>query len=357
MISMRRMLSRLAFALAAIFVIGCATRAPAAAEQATSSATPAAQSVLRSVALDPALEERILALDPEHVSDTDVAATLSKAPAPRIVLLHGGVIGTDLIMASAGRFLVGMGYPENRIRHPGDRSWSQSPYGNSTQIAGLIAWYYEHDGMRPMMIGHSQGGIQAVKVLYELAGRYESSLRVWDPYTDKALPRTTIVDPLSGAERPVVGLTLSYVSAVGAGGAALMLPNQWSMAGKVHTVPDTVTEFTGFSVGMDSMAWSLPGINATTEYRHNGTAEVRNVALPSVYNHLTVPVVGPLASDPVARAWIDAYIPGEPASDPPGEKAGYATLWAADVWYSVKKHWTLEAQRLIRARRGAFGSP
>jgi len=26
-------------------------------------------------------------------------------------------------------------------------------------------------------------------------------------------------------------------------------------------------------------------------------------------------------------------------------------LWAADVWFSVKKHWTLEAQRLIRARR------
>jgi hypothetical protein len=25
-------------------------------------------------------------------------------------------------------------------------------------------------------------------------------------------------------------------------------------------------------------------------------------------------------------------------------------LWAADVWYSIKKHWVLELQRLIRAR-------
>jgi hypothetical protein len=26
-------------------------------------------------------------------------------------------------------------------------------------------------------------------------------------------------------------------------------------------------------------------------------------------------------------------------------------LWAADVWYSIKKHWCLEAQRLVRAER------
>jgi hypothetical protein len=347
----------LALSLAAILVAACATRAPAAEEGVASSAPPAARSVLRSVAIDPALEERILALDPGHVSETDVATTLSKAPAPHIVLLHGGVVFTDRIMASAGRFLVGMGYPENRIRDSVDRSWSVSPYEDSAKIAGLLAGYYEREGMRPMMIGHSQGGIQAIKVLYELAGRYDSSVHVWNPYTGQALARTTIVDPLTGAERPVVGLTLSYVSVVGAGGAALMLPNQWSMAGKMHAIPDSVVEFTGFSVGFDLLAWSLPGINSTTEFRHNGTAEVRTVALPAVYNHLTVPIVGPLAEDPVARAWIDAYVPGKAASDAPGESAGYATLWAADVWHSVKKHWALEAQRLIRAKRAAAGSP
>jgi hypothetical protein len=344
-------------ALAAMLVVGCATRPPASAAPVASSAPPAAQSVLRAIALDPALEERILALDPEHVSADDVAATLSKAPAPHIVLLHGGVVGTDLIMASAGRFLVGMGYPEDRIRRPGDRSWSVSPYEDGAQIAGLVAWYYEREGMRPMMIGHSQGGIQAVKVLYELAGRYDPEIRVWDPYAGRALARTTIVDPLTGSERPVVGLKLSYVSVVAAGGAALLLPNQWSMAGRMHRIPNNVIEFTGFSVGFDLLAWSLPGVNETTEFRHNGDANVRNVALPAVYNHLTVPVAGPLASDPVTRAWIDAYVPGRPASDVPGESAGYATRWAADVWYSVKKHWTLEAHRLIRARRALRGSP
>jgi hypothetical protein len=28
-------------------------------------------------------------------------------------------------------------------------------------------------------------------------------------------------------------------------------------------------------------------------------------------------------------------------------------LWAADVWHSIKKHWCLEAQRLIRAQRAS----
>jgi hypothetical protein len=339
-------------AVAAILAVGCATRAPAPAEIA---ANPAAQSVLRSVAIDRALEDRILALDPGHISDADFAATLSKAPAPRIVLLHGGIFPTHLIMASAGRFLVGMGYPENRIRHPGDRSWSRSPYEDSARIAGLIAWYYERDGLHPMMIGHSQGGIQAIKVLYELAGRFDSAVHVWNPYTDEALPRTTIVDPLTGAERPVVGLTLSYVSVVGAGGAAILLPNQWSMAGKLQTIPNTVDDFTGFSVGLDSVAWTLPG--APTEFRHNGTAEVRSVELPAVYNHLTVPVVAPLVDDEATRAWINAYVPNQTTSEPPPQTVGYAALWVADVWYSVRKHWALEAQRLIRAKRAVLGSP
>lgn len=342
-------------AFAAILAVGCATRAPAPAESVA--AAPAPQSVLRSVAIERTLEDRILALDPEHISDDDFAATLSKAPAPHVVLLHGGVLGTHLIMASAGRFLVGMGYPEAKIRHPGDRSWSHSPYENSAHIAGIIAWYYERDGMRPMMIGHSQGGIQAIKVLYELAGRFDSTVPVWSPFTDAALPRTTIVDPLTGAERPVVGLTVSYVSVVGAGGAAILLPNQWNMAGKMHTIPNTVDDFTGFSVGLDLIAWTLPGINPTSEFRHNGTAAVRSVALPAVYNHLTVPIVGPLADDAATRAWINAYVPDRTTSDPPPQTVGYAPLWAADVWYSVKKHWTLEAQRLIRARREALGSP
>jgi hypothetical protein len=31
-------------------------------------------------------------------------------------------------------------------------------------------------------------------------------------------------------------------------------------------------------------------------------------------------------------------------------------MFAADVWHSIKKHWCLEAQQLIRAKRAALGA-
>ena len=40
------------------------------------------------------------------------------------------------------------------------------------------------------------------------------------------------------------------------------------------------------------------------------------------------------------RAWIDAYDPGRGATGRRRrEPTGDSVLWAADVWYSVKKHW------------------
>lgn len=352
----QRTLILLVASVVAIATAGCATRAPSGAESAPAG-KPDAQGVLKSAVYDRALEDRILALDPERITEQDVRATLAHGPAPRIILLHGGVYPVHLVMISCGRFLTGMGYPESKIRHPGDQRWSHSPYEASDQLAGLVAWYYERDGMRPMLIGHSQGGIQAIKVLRELDGAYGDRIAVWNPLTDAAEDRTWIVDPLTGRERPVVGLSVAYASAVGAGGAALLLPNHWSMAGRLRTVPDSVDEFTGFTIGLDFFAWTLPGSAETSNYRATGKARVRNVILPASYNHVTVPVTHPLTRDPQVRDWINAYVPADAeaaaASDPPGENV----LWAADVWHSVKKHWSLEAQRLIRARRAVLGQP
>ena len=349
----RHLLSCVAIAFAAILA-GCATE-PAQppdtpAIQRVVAVTPAKGSVFRAVAIDHEVEDRILALDPEHISEADVATTLSKAPAPQIMLLHGGVYPVHMMMESTGKFLTRMGYPETRIRQPGDRRWSHSPYEDSAQLAGLLAWYYEQEGVRPMMIGHSQGGIQAVKILYELAGKFEPSIAVWDPYTDKSLDRTTIIDPLTGTERPVVGLVLvSYTSTVGAGGMTLLMPNQWSMLDKMYTIPDTVEEYTGYQMDLDPIGWK-------GTWDSKGKATVRNVQLPFGYNHLTTPYVAPLADDAAARAWIDAYDPGGKNPDPPQQSIGYAVFWAADLWHGVKKHWALEAQRLIRARRAATAS-
>lgn len=344
-------------ALRALYVAALAfvLTACATAPQRAVDPPPSPDGVLRSLQLDRALEDRVLALDPEHISGDDVRTTLSVAPTPHVLLLHGGIYPVHLAMTSFAEFLIGMGYPEGKIRRDDgvlDSVYSYSPYGDSKQLAGAIAWYYEHEGLRPMMVGHSQGGVQAVKVLYELAGTFSDEIPVWNPRFDRPEDRVMIVDPLSGATRPVVGLSASYVSVVGAGGAALLLPNQWSMLHRVRSIPDTVEDFTGFTISIDLVALSFPGSRGASEYHHNGTAKVRNVILPSWYNHVVVPVTRELATREPMRDWLNAYAPGrdgQAETMPPGPNDN--ALWAADVWYSIKKHWCLEAQRLIRAKR------
>jgi hypothetical protein len=332
----------------ALVVTGCAT-VPYGERGAAATKPASPQAVLRGANLDEAITARILALDPEHVSDSDVRTVLAAGPTPRIVAFHGGIYPTYLLMNSFSRFLAGMGYPQAKLRHPGDGRRSHSPYESSTQIAGLIAWYYEQEGMMPMLVGHSQGGIQLVKVLYELAGDASAAIPVWNPKTDAAEDRVTIIDPYTGVERPVVGLRIGYASVVGAGGAALLLPNQWSMAKRLRTIPDSVDEFTGYVLGVDLIAWDLPG--AGTAYRAKGSAQVRNVELPAEYSHVFVVATSALAGDPAMREWLNAYAPGRAAELPANARSTESSLWAADVWYSIKKHWVLEAQKFVRARR------
>ena len=59
--------------------------------------------------VDAALAARVMALDPERVSDVDVQQVLRRGPTPRIMLLHGGIFPVHLSMTSFGNFLVGMG--------------------------------------------------------------------------------------------------------------------------------------------------------------------------------------------------------------------------------------------------------
>jgi hypothetical protein len=305
-----------------------------------------------------AIEDRILELDPDRISDDDVRHVLAAGPTPRIMLIHGGVAGVYLMMESFGKFLVGMGYPEARIRDPRSGEWSQNPYGSSERLAGELAWYYEHDGVQPMLIGHSQGGMQTVKVLHELAGDFGDAISVWNPVTDRTEDRRTIVDPLTHTLRPVVGVKLSYASVVGAGGLEFWAPSGWSLAGRLRAIPDSVEEFTGYSIAADPIALTPPtGASPYDLYRQTGSAQVHNVNLPLGYNHIFVPATDYLVDQPRKREWINDYPGakyGNAATIPDGDDSH--VLWAADVWHSVKKHWCLEAQRLIRAERGQIDS-
>lgn len=336
----------------ALLVASCATAPPVVADKYLNPVAPG--SVLRSVTIPRDVENRVLALDPQHVSDDDVRKTLAHVPAPRIVNLHGGIgMPTVLIMESFAKFLVEMGYPEKAIRDRGTGDMSYSPYGRGEQLAGEIAWYYEHEGVRPMMIGHSQGGIQAVKVLYALAGKLDDRVVAFNPITGVAEDRTTILDPLAGKTRPIIGLTLPYASAVGAGGLALLLPNQWSMASRLYDIPDTVEDFTGFAIGVDLIA--IDGPKTRELYRALGTARVRNVRLPASYSHLYVVNTARLGTEPSARAWINAWTPALTGKDPSAGIDQENIQWAANVWYSIKQHWVTEAQRFVRAKQTLAG--
>ena len=118
-------------------------------------------------------------------------------PAPRMVNLHGSV--PIITMEPFAEFLIGMGYPEAALRDPYDGSLTRSSFADSEALAGSLAWYYEHDAMRPMLIGHSQGGMMVMRVLHELAGGFRDAIAVVDPATRTALARTTLPRPLHAA--------------------------------------------------------------------------------------------------------------------------------------------------------------
>ncbi len=274
---------------------------------------------------------------------------LHAMPAPRIVSLHGSI--PIITMEPFAEFLIGMGYPEAALRDPYDGALTRSSFTSSRELAGTLAWYYERDGLRPMLIGHSQGGMLVVRTLHELAGAFHDSIPVFDPVTRSAQSRTTIRDPLTNADRPVVGMRIAFGAALATGTLPRVLLLQWSMLPKLRQIPDTTEAFTGFTIAWDPIAGNL----ATAEpYRAVGSAHVRNILLPASYSHIGLPRTEHLAANPVTRAWIDAYVPDADEVPPAASAVDTSNLrHAADLWYSIRLHWCREGQRLLRARAKA----
>ncbi len=289
---------------------------------------------------------RLLALDCGRLAGQ--RDWLAQLPAPRVVNLQGSI--PIVTMEPFAEFLMAMGYPESALRDPADRTLSRSSYTSSKELAGMLAWYYERDGLRPMLIGHSQGGMLVVRTLHELAGAFHDSIPVFDPVLRQVLPRTTICDPFTRADRPVVGLPIAFGAALATGMLPRVLLLQWSMLPRLRKIPDTTEEFTGFTVAWDPIAGNF----ATAErYAATGTARVRNVLLPASYSHIGLPITGHLAANPVTRAWLDAFVPdtGAEAMAPADPALNVSNLLhAADLWYSIRLHWCREGQRLLRAR-------
>jgi hypothetical protein len=119
--------------------------------------------------------------------------------------------------------------------------------------------------------------------------------------------------------------------------------------GKLRTIPDTVEEFVGYSIDVDFWAWTVPGVDASRTFTNGGKAHVRNVTLPGSISHVVAPVSAAIPENAAWRAWVEAYSPSSDVAPPPGSPDNIG--WAADVWWTVKKYWVIEAQRYIRAMR------
>jgi hypothetical protein len=124
----------------------------------------------------------------------------------------------------------------------------------------------------------------------------------------------------------------------------------------LHSIPDSVEEFTGFCKGADPLGGDFLGYGPMNHYKSKGKAVVRNVWLPSEYAHGSIPVTKHLLRSQQIRDWINNYRPSDelivtPQLDQQFDSDSKHILWAADVWYSIKKHWVLELQRLICAKR------
>jgi hypothetical protein len=343
--------------LACLVFAGCATYHRRGLDEATARHI-AQEASRRSAPLPREQEDRILALDPERLTLAQIRDVLSNAPAPHIANIHGGIFPVHTRMISFSKFLIGLGYPEVSLTNPADGTYTFSCYENSKKVAGMLAWFYEKEGLRPMMVGHSQGGMQTVKVLYHLAGLTSKQLKVWNPVTWKPEPRTAITDPLTGKPRAVVGLDLCFATVTGAGGLARILPNQWDTCGRLRKIPDSVDEFTGFYKHKDLLGGDYLGYGPANHYKAMGRAKVRTVELPSYYKHGRIPDTRHLLQSRQIVDWIDAYDPAHPpASHPTFDADSRHILWAADVWHSIKRHWVLELQRLIRARRASTDAP
>jgi hypothetical protein len=161
-----------------------------------------------------------------------------------------------------------------------------------------------------------------------------------------------------------VGLRVAYGAAIATGWLPRLMLGQWDMLSRLRTIPDSVDDFTGFILPNDPIEGNLFG---DRPYEASGSARVRTVVLPGGYHHITLPRAAHLAADPALRTWIDAWRPGDPneragppqarispearsaegspVTPPAGDTSNL--VHATDIWYSVKRHWCLQAQRLL----------
>ena len=128
-------------------------------------------------------------------------------------------------MEPFAQFLIAMGYPAaTGSAFRGDADHSTSSFMDSRQLAGMLAWFYENEGMLPLLIGHSQGGMLAIRVLYDLAGAFGANPGVESAHRARPKTALTIVDPQTGELGPWSGCECRYAAAIATGKLPRLMP-------------------------------------------------------------------------------------------------------------------------------------
>lgn len=307
------------------------------------------------------LAKKILSLDPNNITDADVRETLSKGPAPWILALAPLPPWSEEFVATA-RFFVDMGYPVDRIGDPRMNQYKIFWREKSEVIAGMAAWLYENDGMNPILVGWSGGGIMTVVVLHELHNTTgKSQVRVINARTGKAENRSWVKDPYTKRRRPISSLRFSFAASLAAGGLGRVVQDEvWAIVKGLHLIPDSVEEFVGFhspedTLGTDAVFTSPEELISANTFRPIGKAKVRSIIGDRSYEHFNVVHCEKLSDNSKGRNWVSTFRPN------PGYKlhnfqntnkyswvSGKRNIWCGEVWYGIKKHWALQAQRVAR---------
>lgn len=264
-------------------------------------------------------------------------------PAPRIININGTLGGYR--MDSFSRFLIKMGYPYESLVNPLNGHLSYSGFIDSRILAGLFAWFYEKDGMRPVLIGHSRGGMKAIEVLREFYLPSCKDLRPWNPIIRDFEDRNSIVDPVTTENRNLCNLGTGFASAVSTGSFMRILLLEWGSLNWLRDVPPGVERFLGIFIKGDLIGGDPLGLGP---YKTKGEGIVRNIHLKGDYHHIDLFETDDIPDDPAAKRWIDGYQPGRnklKASRPPLSDQGNILI-AAELWYEIKHNWLRELERL-----------
>lgn len=354
-------------AAAMLLLSGCATTThqSVTSQYAIESPIP----FIETFSIDPSISAQLHKINPEYISQKDIDETLAHYPAPRIFGIGGGVYTAHILMEDLAEFLIGMGYPKQAIFHPTDGKFAMSAYLDPEKIAGECIYYYEREGVRPILIGHSLGGVQAMKTAHFLVGNFgRKPVQIFNPIRSQFEKRTYYVDPYTGDQKELAASPIiAHLVAIGSGGISRAFPSQWSMGRRVKQVPDSVSRMTGIHVEGDWLGNDFLKGKESNTYHAFVLAEVENFYLPTGYNHVTLIRTKHLLQHEEVKEWIDrtrserdrlTTSSTQPVPLGPGPVDNI--LLAAKIWNILKYEWYVSALQIDAAyqshMQGAAGT-